>query len=129
MVQLDEMEDLLNQEQVAIGVLDAKAHELLEDAKELHVEAKACANTNIKLQEDLNQCTTVVSQWEQLVTERKQELQEKEKEMADTLEREHGELMSHAVDLSTHEAALEVEHKRVREMRANLLNRELIVSF
>jgi hypothetical protein len=32
--QLDEMEDLLKQEQVAIGVLDQKAWKLLQDTKE-----------------------------------------------------------------------------------------------
>jgi hypothetical protein len=45
------------------------------------------------------------------------------------LERERGELMSRIADLSTREVAMEVEHKSVREMRGDLLNHELNVSF
>jgi hypothetical protein len=46
--QLSEMEDLLNKELVAIGLLEAEAQKLMEDAKELYADA------TIKLQEDLN---------------------------------------------------------------------------
>jgi hypothetical protein len=60
--QLDVMEDLLTEEQVAIGVLDQKAQKLLKDANELHVVAEAYVNANIKLQEDLNWHVNAISQ-------------------------------------------------------------------
>jgi DNA repair exonuclease SbcCD ATPase subunit len=125
---LDAMEDLLKEEQVAIGVLKKKAHKLLKDAKELHAAAKARANTNIKQQEDLNQRVDVVSQREQKKAQREQELQEKEEEIADMLERERDDLMSHDTVLSACETAVEAEDERLRKMCADLLNRELAIS-
>jgi hypothetical protein len=68
--QLDVMEDLLTEEQVAIGVLDQKAQKLLKDAKELHAVAEAYVNANIKLQEDLNWRVNAISQREQKMAER-----------------------------------------------------------
>jgi hypothetical protein len=46
--QLDMMEDLLNEEKVAIGVLEQKALKLLKDSKELHAVVEARADANIK---------------------------------------------------------------------------------
>jgi hypothetical protein len=46
---LDTMEDLLKQEQVAIGVLDQKAQKLMEDTMEAHAESDACVAAYIKL--------------------------------------------------------------------------------
>jgi hypothetical protein len=63
------MELLLNQEQVIIGLLGAKAQKLLEDAKELYAKAEACADATIKQQEDLNGNTIAVSQRELMVVE------------------------------------------------------------
>jgi hypothetical protein len=54
------MELLLNQERVAIGLLDAKAQKLMVGAKELYATTEACADTTIKQQEDLNARTIVV---------------------------------------------------------------------
>jgi hypothetical protein len=68
------MEDLLKEEQVAISILDYKAQKLLKDAKELHAAAEARANANIKLQEDLKRRVDTVSQREQKMAEREQEL-------------------------------------------------------
>jgi hypothetical protein len=51
---LDEVELILNQERLAIGLLDAKAQELMSGAKELYVVAEACGEANIRAQEDLN---------------------------------------------------------------------------
>jgi hypothetical protein len=58
--QLAEMELLLNQGRVVIGLLDAKAQKLMAGAKELYVVAEARANTTIKQQEDLNERTIAV---------------------------------------------------------------------
>jgi predicted TIM-barrel enzyme len=71
---LDEVEYLLNQERVDIGLLDANAQELMAGAKELYAAVEARANTTIKQQEDLNTCTITVSQRERVVAEREQEL-------------------------------------------------------
>jgi hypothetical protein len=73
------MELLLNQEQVAISLLDAQAQKLMENFKELYVEAEAHADATIKQQEDLNGCTIAISQQERLVVEWEQKLQEREK--------------------------------------------------
>jgi hypothetical protein len=51
---LDEVELVLNQERLAIGLLDAKAQELMSGAKELYAVAEACGEANIRAQEDLN---------------------------------------------------------------------------
>jgi hypothetical protein len=56
------MELLLNQEQIAIGLLDAKAQKLME--------AEARADTTIKQQEDLNGHTIAIGQQERMVAER-----------------------------------------------------------
>jgi hypothetical protein len=58
--QLAEMELLLNQGRVVIGLLDAKAQKLMVGAKELYVVAEARANTTIKQQQDLNERTIAV---------------------------------------------------------------------
>jgi hypothetical protein len=46
--QLDKMELLLNQEQVSIDLLDAKAQKLMEKAIELYANAEAYADATIK---------------------------------------------------------------------------------
>jgi hypothetical protein len=107
--QLDEMELLLNQERVAIGLLDAKAQKLMVGAKELYVMAEACADTTIKQEEGLNTSTIAIDQRERVVAEREQELQEKEEEVIDTLECGRSELSSHEASLNTCEVTLEVE--------------------
>jgi hypothetical protein len=56
------MELLLNQEQVTISLLDAQAQKLMENAKELYVEAEAHVDATIKQQEDLNGCMIAISQ-------------------------------------------------------------------
>jgi predicted TIM-barrel enzyme len=71
---LDEVEYLLNQERVDIGLLDTNAQKLMAGAKELYAAVEARANTTIKQQEDLNTCTITVSQRERVVAEREQEL-------------------------------------------------------
>jgi hypothetical protein len=79
---MDKMELLLNQEQVAIDLLDAKAKKLMDSAKELYADAEAHAEAIIK----------------------------QEEEMVDvSLERRHNERMSREVNLNTREAALGVE--------------------
>jgi hypothetical protein len=45
---LDEMELLLNQEWVSIGLLKAKAHKLMVGAKELYADVEACVDATIK---------------------------------------------------------------------------------
>jgi hypothetical protein len=79
---MDKMELLLNQEQVAIDLLDAKAKKLMDSAKELYADAEAHAEAIIK----------------------------QEEEMVDvSLERRHNERLSHEVNLNTREAALGAE--------------------
>jgi FtsZ-binding cell division protein ZapB len=51
---LNKMEVVLKQEEDTIGLLRAKAQELMEKAKELYAAAEAHADANIKTQEDLN---------------------------------------------------------------------------
>jgi hypothetical protein len=51
---LDKKEALLAEEEITIGLLDAKAQEMMDGAKELYATAEACADANIKVQEDLN---------------------------------------------------------------------------
>jgi hypothetical protein len=46
--QLDEMELLLNQERVSIGLLEAKAHKLMAGAKELYADVEARVDATIK---------------------------------------------------------------------------------
>jgi hypothetical protein len=77
-----------------------KTQKYLEQAKELHVEAEFHANSCAKLEEELNHREEAISQWEQKVVEQEQEMQEKEEEIFGTLERERGELTSHATDLN-----------------------------
>jgi hypothetical protein len=45
---LDEMELLLNQERVSIGLLEAKAHKLMAGAKELYADVEARVDATIK---------------------------------------------------------------------------------
>jgi peroxiredoxin family protein len=59
--QLDTMDDLLKQEQIAISVLDQKAQKLLKDIEEAHAEVDARVAACAKLQVDLEQCVTNVS--------------------------------------------------------------------
>jgi hypothetical protein len=56
------MELLLNQQQVTISLLDAQAQKLMENAKELYMEAEAHVDATIKQQQDLNGCTIAISQ-------------------------------------------------------------------
>jgi hypothetical protein len=114
---LEKMELLLNQEQVAIGLFDAKAQKLMEDAKELYAEAEveAHANTTIKQQEDLNGRTITVGQRQWVVVE-----QEKE-EVIGTLECGHTELSSREADLNTRDTTLEANQKRMGELCMSLL--------
>jgi uncharacterized protein (DUF3084 family) len=63
-----------------------------------------------------------VAKWEQ-------ELQEKEEEINGKLKRERKELESHSVNLSTHEATVEVEHERLRKTSEDLCNHKLSISF
>jgi hypothetical protein len=123
--QLDEMGLLLNQERVAIGMLDAKAQKLMAGTNELYATAKAHADTTIKQQKDLNMRMIAVGQWELTVVEREQELQEKEEEAADTLERGRSKLSSHEANLDTREATVEVEQQRMGELCASLLAHKL----
>jgi hypothetical protein len=79
---MDKMELLLNQEQVAIDLLDAKAKKLMDSAKELYADAEAHAEAIIK----------------------------QEEEMVDvSLERRYNERLSREVNLNTREAALGAE--------------------
>jgi hypothetical protein len=119
---LEKMELLLNQEQVAIGLFDAKAQKLMEDAKELYAEAEveAHANTTIKQQEDLNGRTITVGQRQWVVVEQEQELQEKE-EVIGTLECGRTELSSREADLTTRDTTLEANQKRMGELCMSLL--------
>jgi chromosome segregation ATPase len=127
--QLDKMEDLLKEEKVDIGVLDQQARELLEETREANDEADTHINACAKLQANLEQHWSDISRWELAVEGKERELQEKEEEIDGKLERERSDLMSHVVDLNTYEAAMEAEHKRVREIHADLLNCELTISF
>jgi hypothetical protein len=67
----------------------------------------------------------VVGQRVWMGAERKQEVQEREKEVTDMLEHGHGELSSREADLNTREAALGAEQKHMGELRADLLAHEL----
>jgi uncharacterized protein (DUF3084 family) len=126
---LDAVEDLLKEDQVTIGVLDQKAQKHLTNTEEIHATAEAHANTNIKLQEDLNRCVATISQRKQEAAEREQGLQEKEEEIVGMLEHVHDNLTSHGVNLDIHETTVETEHERLRKMRVDLLNHELTISF
>jgi hypothetical protein len=68
-----------------------------------------------------------VTQRQWMVADREQELHEKEEEVTDTLERRCGKPSSCEADLYTCEAALELEQKRMGELRVDLLARELTV--
>jgi hypothetical protein len=72
---------------------------------------------------------SVVSLWELAVARQEQDLQEKEEEIDNELERERMELESHSVDLSTREAATEAEHECLWKMCEDLYNRKLSISF
>jgi hypothetical protein len=87
-------------------------------AQELYVTVEARANTTIKQEEDLNARTIAVSQRERVVAERQHGLQEKEEEVAGTLERGRNELSSREASLNTREVTLEVEQQRMGELRA-----------
>jgi hypothetical protein len=65
------VELLLNQKQVAIGLLDAKAKEPMAGAKELYATAEACGEANIKAQEDLNKQSITIAHQEQVVAARR----------------------------------------------------------
>jgi hypothetical protein len=45
---------LFKEEEIVIGLLNAKTEKLKEKAKELHAAAEARADVNFKMQEDLN---------------------------------------------------------------------------
>jgi hypothetical protein len=60
-VQLDEMEDLLKDEQVTIGVLDQKAQKHLKETMEAHDEVDARVDDCAKLQADLERLVSDVS--------------------------------------------------------------------
>jgi hypothetical protein len=46
---LDKKHALLEQEEIAIGLLNQEAKELMEDAKKLHASAEACVDANIMM--------------------------------------------------------------------------------
>jgi hypothetical protein len=52
--QLDKVELLLYQKDVAIVLLDTKAQELMMGAKEQYAAVEACGKVSIKVQEDVN---------------------------------------------------------------------------
>jgi hypothetical protein len=122
---LNKMEVMLNQEEVAIGLLDAQGQTLMEKAKDLYVNVEAHADATIKQQEDLNGHTITVGQREWMVAEWEQEVREKEEEVTGTLERECSELSSHEANLNTHETTLEVDRKSLGDLRAEVLARKL----
>jgi hypothetical protein len=103
------MEVVLKQEEVTIGLLRAKAQELMEKAKELYTAAEACADANIKTQEDLNGQAIGLTQWERMVAVREEELREKEEEVTGTLECGRSELLSCEANLNTRETVLEAD--------------------
>jgi hypothetical protein len=122
---LNKMEVMLNQEEVAIGLLDAQGQTLMEKAKDLYANVEAHADATIKQQEDLNGHTITVSHREWMVAEWEQEVREKEEEVTGTLERECSVLSSHEANLNTHETTLEVDRKSLGDLRVEVLAREL----
>jgi predicted metallo-beta-lactamase superfamily hydrolase len=81
------------------------------------------------MQEDLDRRVGVVSLLELKVVKREWELQEKKEEITRKVEHERNELTSHADDLGTREAALEMEREHLRKMCEDLYNCELAISF
>jgi hypothetical protein len=120
---LDKMEGVLKE--VAIGLLDAQAQELMEKSKELYATAEARADANIKMQEDLNGQAIGLAQRERMVVGREQDVQEKEEEVTSLLEHGRSELLSHEADVNTHEIALGADRKSLGDLRADILAREL----
>jgi hypothetical protein len=103
------VEPLLNQKQVAIGLLDAKAQELIVGAKLLYAAVMAHGKASIKAQEDLNKQATSIAHRVQVVAKQEQGLQGKEEEVAGTLECGRRELSSREAGLNAREATLEKE--------------------
>jgi hypothetical protein len=119
-VQLDAMEEVFKEEHVAIGRLDQKTWEFLEEAKESHVVVDAHISICAKLQEDLNWHVDIISQSELKVAMRDLEQEGKEEEINSKLARKHDELEPRADDLSAHEATLEMEWERLRRTSATM---------
>jgi hypothetical protein len=126
--QFDVMEDLLKEEQVAIGVVDQKAQKLLKETKEAHAKADARIDACVKLQVDLERCVSDISWRELAVVGQEWELQEKEEENTHKLERESDDLKSCTNDLNTCEAALEAESECLRKTHEDLYTSELSIS-
>jgi hypothetical protein len=119
------MEVMLKQEEIAIGLLDAQAQELMEKAKELYAAAEACGEVNIKAQEVLNEQVIAITHQEQAVAEQEQELQEEKEDVTGTLERGCNELLSREADHDTHETTLEVDWKSMGDLCMAVLAHEL----
>jgi hypothetical protein len=124
-VWLNKMEDMLKQEEIAIGLLNTEAEELMEKVKELYAVAEARANANIKTQGDLNGQAIGLAQWEQMVTKWEEELQEKEEEVTDTLEFGCSEVSSHEADLNIREITLEADRTSLGDLCTEVLACEL----
>jgi hypothetical protein len=75
---LNMREELLKRQRAAINELDATSQEILSDANVLYARAKARANTTIKQEEELAMLICAVAEWEQVVEELEQRLQERE---------------------------------------------------
>jgi Skp family chaperone for outer membrane proteins len=71
---LDVREELLNRLQTAINSRDRDSQQMLAEAKELYVSAKARANNTIKQAEELVVRVRAVEEWERAVDELEQKL-------------------------------------------------------
>jgi Skp family chaperone for outer membrane proteins len=71
---LDVREELLNRLQTAINSRDRDSQQMLAEAKELYVSAKARANNTIKQAEELVVHVCAVEEWERAVDELEQKL-------------------------------------------------------
>jgi hypothetical protein len=86
---------------------------MLANAKSLYADTEAHANTTIKLEEDLNARSLIVSEWERAVVEKEWDLQVHREAVDAWLEHELKGVASREADLDTREAALAEERKNL----------------
>jgi Skp family chaperone for outer membrane proteins len=102
-------EELLNKLQAAINSRNCDSQKMLADAKELYASTESRANSTIKQEEELVVRVHVVIEWERMVDELEQKLQEREALDDLRLERELACLVMHESSLKSCEATLMTE--------------------
>jgi hypothetical protein len=108
---LNKREELLESQRCAINELDTASQKVLSDAMELYATAEACANTSIQQAEELAVHVGVAAEWEWVVVELEQRLQEREELDGIKLSLELKVLATREFNLNSREAALEVKQK------------------